>query len=110
MQSKLTRREFLRRGCLTALGAGLVACGGPQRLAEVTPVETLENAAQIADEEGLQYVYVGNVPGHERNSTFCPHCGAKVIQRKHFSVLSLDVVKGKCVHCDHSIPGVWWNA
>jgi len=75
-----------------------------------TPVETLESAAQIADEEGLQYVYVGNVPGHERNSTFCPNCGAKVIQRKHFSVLSLNVVKGRCVHCDHSIPGVWWNA
>jgi pyruvate formate lyase activating enzyme len=74
-----------------------------------TPVETLESAAQIADEEGLQYVYVGNVPGHERNSTFCPTCGAKIIDRKHFSVRSLDVVKGRCVFCDHSIPGVWWN-
>ncbi len=72
-----------------------------------TPIETLEAAAQIADEEGLQYVYIGNVPGHERNSTFCPQCGAKVIERVHFSVLSLDVVKGKCRFCGQAIPGVW---
>jgi pyruvate formate lyase activating enzyme len=72
-----------------------------------TPIETLENAAQIADEEGLQYVYVGNVPGHERNSTFCPACGERIIERMHFSVLSLDVVKGKCRFCGHGIPGVW---
>ncbi len=74
-----------------------------------TPVETLESAAQIADEEGLQYVYVGNLPGHERNSTFCPACGAKIIERVHFEVLSLDVVGGKCRFCDHGIPGVWRN-
>ncbi len=72
-----------------------------------TPVETLEAAAQIADEEGLQYVYVGNVPGHQRNSTFCPACGAKIIERVHFSVLSLDVVEGKCRFCGHGIPGLW---
>jgi pyruvate formate lyase activating enzyme len=72
-----------------------------------TPVETLESAARIAGEEGLQYVYVGNVPGHERNSTFCPACGQKIIERTHFTVLSLDVVKGKCRFCGHSIPGVW---
>jgi pyruvate formate lyase activating enzyme len=72
-----------------------------------TPVETLEGAVQVADEEGLDYVYVGNVPGHERNSTFCPSCGEKIIGRTHFSVLSLDVVKGKCRYCDQAIPGIW---
>ena len=74
-----------------------------------TPIETLESAAHIADEEGLQYVYIGNCPGHERNSTFCPACGEKIIERKHFAILSLDVVKGKCRFCGHSIPGIWWN-
>jgi pyruvate formate lyase activating enzyme len=75
-----------------------------------TPIETLENAAQIADEEGLQYVYIGNCPGHERNSTFCPQCGEKIIERLHFAVLSLQVQEGKCRFCGHSIPGVWRDA
>jgi pyruvate formate lyase activating enzyme len=74
-----------------------------------TPVETLEAAAAIADEEGLQYVYIGNVPGHERNSTFCPTCGKAIISRIHFSVLSLDVEHGKCRFCGHEIPGIWWD-
>src|ERR1035441_5175400 len=39
-----------------------------------TPVETLERAKAIADAEGLHYVYIGNVPGHPAESTYCPHC------------------------------------
>ena len=72
-----------------------------------TPVETLEGAAQVADEEGLEYVYIGNVPGHERNSTFCPSCGERIIGRAHFNVLSLDVVRGECRFCGHRIAGIW---
>jgi pyruvate formate lyase activating enzyme len=75
-----------------------------------TPIETLESAAQIADEVGLQYVYIGNVPGHERNSTFCPACGEKIIGRMHFTVTSLDVVKGECRFCGQKIPGIWRDA
>jgi pyruvate formate lyase activating enzyme len=75
-----------------------------------TPIETLESAAQIADEEGLQYVYIGNCPGHERNSTFCPACGQKIIQRAHFNLFSLDIEKGKCRFCGHRIPGIWRDA
>jgi pyruvate formate lyase activating enzyme len=74
-----------------------------------TPVETLERAAKIADEEGLQYVYIGNTPGHERNSTFCPACGERIIGRTHFAVQSLDMVEGKCRFCGHRIPGIWWD-
>ena len=74
-----------------------------------TPVGTLEEAVGIADEERLQYVYIGNVPGHERNSTFCPTCGKAIISRIHFSVLSLDVEHGKCKFCGHEIPGIWWD-
>jgi pyruvate formate lyase activating enzyme len=73
------------------------------------PVETLEAAAGIADEEGLQYVCVGNVPGHERNSTFCPKCGKRIILRIHFSVLTMDIESGKCKFCGHEIPGIWWD-
>ncbi|UCF61825.1 MAG: AmmeMemoRadiSam system radical SAM enzyme [Anaerolineaceae bacterium] len=74
-----------------------------------TPIETLESAAQIADEEGLKYVYIGNVPGHVRNSTFCPECGKKIIERVHFSVTSLDIVEGQCRFCGYDIPGIWWD-
>jgi pyruvate formate lyase activating enzyme len=72
-----------------------------------TPVATLEAAVRIADEEGLRYVYIGNVPGHERNSTFCPECGERVIHRIHCNVLSMDVERGKCRFCEHEIPGIW---
>ena len=75
-----------------------------------TPIETLESAAHIADEEGLKYVYIGNVPGHERNNTFCPECGETIIDRVHFSVMSLNIVGGKCSFCGHEIPGIWWDA
>jgi pyruvate formate lyase activating enzyme len=72
-----------------------------------TPVETLEAAGAIADEVGLHYVYLGNVPGHERNSTFCPKCKARIIHRAHFSVLANDIADGKCRFCGHQITGVW---
>jgi pyruvate formate lyase activating enzyme len=72
-----------------------------------TPIETLEAAVAIADKVGLHYVYLGNVPGHERNSTFCPACGARIIHRLHFTVVANDVVDGKCRFCGHPIAGVW---
>ncbi len=72
-----------------------------------TPVKTLERAIEIAHEVGLQYVYIGNVPGHKYNSTFCPRCDKLLIHRVHFSVLSNDMENGKCKFCKHKIPGVW---
>jgi pyruvate formate lyase activating enzyme len=72
-----------------------------------TPIDTLEEAAQVANKQGLKYVYIGNVPGHERNSTFCPQCNEKIIERIHFAVISLDVISGKCRFCGHKIPGIW---
>ena len=74
-----------------------------------TPVKTLDAAAEIADAEGLHYVYVGNVPGHRRNSTFCPQCGEMLIHRMHFAVLDGKLDHGKCPSCSHEVPGIWWN-
>jgi pyruvate formate lyase activating enzyme len=74
-----------------------------------TPIQTLESAARIADEEGLKYIYLGNVPGHVRNSTFCPECGERIISRIHFFVGSLNIKGGKCRFCGHTIPGIWWD-
>jgi pyruvate formate lyase activating enzyme len=72
-----------------------------------TPVSTLESAYEIAKKNGLRYVYIGNVPGHSYNSTFCPFCNRKVIHRTNFDVLEMNVVNGKCKFCNSSIKGVW---
>lgn len=72
-----------------------------------TPISTLEKAYQIARKVGLNYVSIGNVPGHKYNSTFCPKCGKKLIHRTHFMVLSNDIEDGKCRFCGQEIPGIW---
>lgn len=72
-----------------------------------TPIKTLEELYNIAKEVGLEYVTIGNVPGHEHNSTFCSKCGKRLIQRIHFQVLSNYVEDGKCKFCGHKIPGIW---
>lgn len=72
-----------------------------------TPVKTLDQAREIAVKEGIEYVYVGNVPGHKYNSTFCPKCNKKIINRSHFSVINVDIKGGKCKYCGYPIPGLW---
>jgi pyruvate formate lyase activating enzyme len=72
-----------------------------------TPIETLERAYDIAKKAGLNYVYVGNVPGHPRNSTFCPVCGKILIKRIQFMVTENNVKKGKCAFC--GAPIAMWH-
>jgi pyruvate formate lyase activating enzyme len=73
-----------------------------------TPVETLERAQEIALEEGVRFVYVGNVPGHAGNNTYCPGCRQAIIVRQGFAVVEYHLDAGRCAHCGESIPGVWW--
>ncbi len=73
-----------------------------------TPVGVLEQARDIAVKEaGIKFVYVGNVPGHPFNSTYCPRCAKRLINRLHFAVQSNDVVNGRCRFCGCPIPGIW---
>ena len=72
-----------------------------------TPQATLEAAWEIAREEGVRYAYLGNMPGHPANNTFCHHCGGLLIARKGFWVTEYHVVKGQCEFCGTAIPGVW---
>lgn len=72
-----------------------------------TPVETLERAKAVADAEGLHYVYIGNVPGHPAENTYCPKCHHLVIERAGFTVKQTNLRKGKCQNCQNPIPGVW---
>lgn len=68
-----------------------------------TPVETLERAHEIATDVGLEFVYVGNVPGHEYNSTYCPDCGRAWIIRKGFEARPQVDLEEPCP-CGREIP------
>jgi pyruvate formate lyase activating enzyme len=72
-----------------------------------TPLETLERAKAIADAEGLHYVYLGNIPGHPAENTYCPKCRHIVVARIGFTVTEMHLRKGKCEYCQQVIPGVW---
>jgi pyruvate formate lyase activating enzyme len=73
----------------------------------ITPVQTLERAKAIADAEGLHYVYIGNVPDHPAENTYCPQCKRLLIERVGFEVRQMLIRKRACPYCKHSIPGVW---
>jgi len=73
-----------------------------------TPVSTLEKAREIAMGIGLNYIYVGNVPGHAAESTYCPKCKKAVILRRGYTVLEINIDnQGRCKHCSNPIAGVW---
>ena len=72
-----------------------------------TPVSTLEKAVETAHNAGLQYVYIGNVPGHKYNSTYCPECDTLLINRTHFTVLSNSIEQARCNRCGYEIHGIW---
>lgn len=73
----------------------------------MTPVATLEKAHAIARDAGLQYVYIGNVPGHAANNTYCPRCGRIVIERAGFVVTANRLRDGRCPDCGYPIIGIW---
>ena len=70
-----------------------------------TGMETLMRAKKIAEEAGLWYVYLGNVPVH--GDTHCPDCGELLIDRTGYSVTINKLVDGKCPQCGRAIEGIW---
>jgi pyruvate formate lyase activating enzyme len=72
-----------------------------------TPVKTLDRAWQIARAEGLHYVYIGNVPGHSAENTFCPGCGAVVISRSGYFIREINLNGNRCLKCNQVIAGRW---
>jgi pyruvate formate lyase activating enzyme len=74
----------------------------------ITPVPTLERAKAIADAEGLHYVYIGNVPGHPAQNTYCPKCSHLLVERAGFTANQMLIRKDNCCpFCRHPIPGIW---
>jgi pyruvate formate lyase activating enzyme len=72
-----------------------------------TPVGTLERARHIAENEGLHYVYIGNVWGHEGENTFCPKCKKVIVRRLGYIIKKIDIVDGRCRFCRRPIAGIW---
>lgn len=72
-----------------------------------TPVSTLDRARSIALNEGLKFVYIARVTGHEGENTFCPGCREVVIKRMGFVIDEMHLDKGKCSYCGTEIPGIW---
>jgi len=72
-----------------------------------TPENTLTDARSTAISAGVHFSYVGNVPGHEGNNTYCPACGRLLVGRFGFLVTDYDIVDGKCAGCGEPIAGAW---
>lgn len=72
-----------------------------------TPISSLEAAQRVSRDEGLKFVYVGNVPGHEGENTYCPSCQKIIIRRSGYKVETFEIKNGNCEFCGAEIPGVW---
>ncbi len=73
----------------------------------LTPVLILEQARDAALAAGVKYAYVGNVPGHTGENTYCHRCKKLIVERKGFTILQKFIAEGKCSFCGENIPGVW---
>jgi pyruvate formate lyase activating enzyme len=70
-----------------------------------TPKETLIRAYNIGKKAGLKYVYTGNIPDVNYESTYCPHCGTKIIERWGIEMIKNNLKEGKCPKCGTKIAG-----
>ncbi len=70
-----------------------------------TSLETMEKAYMTAKEAGLNYPYLGNVPGHPSENTYCPNCNEAVIKRHSFEITRWNLTKDmRCPVCGTGIP------
>ncbi len=72
-----------------------------------TPVETLVEVRKTALDAGLKFVYLGNIPGHEGENTYCPSCNKTLIRRVGYRVYENHIENGTCEYCGEEIPGIW---
>jgi len=72
-----------------------------------TPVSTLEEARKTAMDVKLNYVYIGNIPGHPGENTYCPKCKKLLIERKGFFLTQYHLSRNQCAFCGRDIAGIW---
>ncbi len=69
-----------------------------------TPVKTLEEHYRLAREMGMQYVYIGNVPGNQYQNTYCPNCGSLCVERDMMETKSFHLnEEGNCATCGYNV-------
>jgi pyruvate formate lyase activating enzyme len=69
-----------------------------------TPTASIERALRVGREEGLRFVYGGNIVGHDSESTHCPSCGHLVIERRGFALQRMRLDGDRCRECGAKIP------
>ena len=70
-----------------------------------TPIKTLLKHYEIAKQEGLKFVYLGNVPGGKYENTYCPRCGKPVLERKGIFLVKSNIdERGRCKFCGYKLP------
>jgi len=67
-----------------------------------TTEETIFEICDIGKNAGLKYIYAGNIPGDERENTYCPACGELAIRRFGYEIERLDK-HGRCPNCDKNL-------
>ncbi|MDD5680042.1 MAG: AmmeMemoRadiSam system radical SAM enzyme [Candidatus Omnitrophica bacterium] len=72
-----------------------------------TPLETLTEARDTAISTGLKFVYIGNIPDHPANNTYCPSCQRLLIERKGYFLAQNNIINSLCKYCSAKIAGVW---
>jgi pyruvate formate lyase activating enzyme len=72
-----------------------------------TPVSTLTRFRELAMQEGIHYVYVGNVPNHEGNHTYCHNCKKLLVKRMGYFIPITHLNGNRCKFCNSEIPGRW---
>ncbi len=77
------------------------------KLSHLSPtlISELERAWLIGKEEGLWYVYLGNIPGHRWENTYCHMCSELLIERYVFEIIKNKIKEGRCPGCGILIPG-----
>lgn len=71
-----------------------------------TSLHILHRARQIGIEEGLRYVYEGNVPGSDGENTYCYNCKKPIIKRYGYSIIDYSIEDGACRFCKATIDGI----
>ncbi|NOY52200.1 MAG: AmmeMemoRadiSam system radical SAM enzyme [Deltaproteobacteria bacterium] len=72
-----------------------------------TSAEIIRKARSIGRNRGLQYIFVGNLPGEDGEETLCPGCRKQVIRRSGYRILQNSIKNGLCPACGTGIAGVW---
>ncbi len=73
----------------------------------ITPMKALQLARKTGKAAGLEYVYIGNVPGDDNTSTFCPDCHKELLKRFGFEMTNAGLNNGMCKYCGCKIEGLF---